>query len=158
MASAEEVALAIHEKQLELGRLVELAPVVLEAADGGDVPAIELRERLADEILAFVRAAAERALTGVEHYDVVLGGSLLTGSASLGELVIAAAFGPSTRRPTPGSPTCRPLWARPSQPWICWGPARRRSGACVTPSPSGWPRLPSTTPRRERGDERDPLR
>ncbi len=88
MASAEEVAWAIHEKELELGRLVELAPAVLEAADAGDIPAIELRERTADEILAFVRAASERALGGVEHYDVVLGGSLLTGSASLGELVV----------------------------------------------------------------------
>jgi N-acetylglucosamine kinase-like BadF-type ATPase len=88
MASAEEVAFAIHAKELEFGRLVELAPVVLDAADAGDAPAIELRERLSEEIVGFVRAAAGRALADVEHYDVVLGGSLLAGSASLGELVL----------------------------------------------------------------------
>ncbi len=87
MASAEEVALAIHERELEMSRLVELAPIVLEAADAGDVLSIELRERLAAEIVGFVRAVAGRALAGVEQYDVVLGGSLLTGSPSLGELV-----------------------------------------------------------------------
>jgi N-acetylglucosamine kinase-like BadF-type ATPase len=88
MASAAEVALAVHEHELAFTRLVELAPLVLDAADAGDGPAIELRERLSDEIVSFVRAAAGRALADLDRYDVVLGGSLLAGSASLGELVI----------------------------------------------------------------------
>jgi N-acetylglucosamine kinase-like BadF-type ATPase len=88
MGSAEEVALAIHAHELDFARLVELAPLVLAAADGGDLPAMELRERLAAEIVSLVRAAADRGLVGVDPYDVVLGGSLLSGSAGLSELVI----------------------------------------------------------------------
>jgi len=86
--SAEDVALALHRHELDSERLVELAPLVLDAADAGDSSAIELRERLAEEIVAFVRAAAGRVLEGVVRYDVVLGGSLLAHSKSLGELVI----------------------------------------------------------------------
>jgi len=63
--------------------------LILDAADGGDTAAIELRERLADEVVAFVRAAAGRVLVGVRRYDVVLGGSVLSRSPSLAELVIA---------------------------------------------------------------------
>ncbi len=87
--SPAEVALAIHQRELEFARLVELAPLVLEAADAGDLPSLELRERLAVEIVSFARAAAKRALEGMARYEVILGGSLLTGSAGLGELVIA---------------------------------------------------------------------
>ena len=86
LGSAEEVALAIHGRDLDQARLVELAPLVLEAADDGDLAAIELRQRLVEEVVALVRAAAGRVLAGVEHYEVVLGGSLLSRSATLGRL------------------------------------------------------------------------
>ena len=85
--SAMEVALAIHRRELEQARLVELAPLVLEAADEGDDAALELRERLVGEIAALVRAAAARVLGEVDRYDVVLGGSLLSRSESLGSCV-----------------------------------------------------------------------
>jgi N-acetylglucosamine kinase-like BadF-type ATPase len=88
LASAEQVALALHRRELEAERLVELAPMILEAADGGDALALELRERLAAEIVSFTRAAAGRALRGLERYEVVLGGSVLAGSESLAALVI----------------------------------------------------------------------
>jgi N-acetylglucosamine kinase-like BadF-type ATPase len=87
LASAEDVALAIHRRELDSSRLVELAPLVLDAAEEGDAIAVELRERLAREIVAFVRAAAERALGGLKRYEVVLGGSVLARSRSLAELV-----------------------------------------------------------------------
>ncbi len=87
MERAADVALALHQRRLELSRLVELAPAVLESADAGDVASVELRERLAAEIVSFARAAAGRALVGMERYEVILGGSLLTGSAGLSELV-----------------------------------------------------------------------
>jgi len=81
--SALAVAIALHRRRLQAGRLLELAPLVLAAADDGDEVAIELRERLASEIVAFVRAAATRALADVDRFDVVLGGSVLVGSPAL---------------------------------------------------------------------------
>ena len=88
LSTSEHVALAVHRHELDSARLAELAPLTLDAADAGDEPAIELRERLAREIVAFVHAAAGRVLAGVERYDVVLGGSVLAGSTSLGDRVI----------------------------------------------------------------------
>jgi N-acetylglucosamine kinase-like BadF-type ATPase len=87
LASAEDVALAIHRGEIDFSRLVELAPLVLDAAEEGDAIALELRERLAREIVAFVRATAERALSGLKRYEVVLGGSVLARSRSLAALV-----------------------------------------------------------------------
>jgi N-acetylglucosamine kinase-like BadF-type ATPase len=87
LASAEDVALALHRRELDQGRLVELAPIVLEVADAGDSGAVELRERLVEEIVGFVRAAASKVLADVERYDVVLGGSLLSRSHTLLALV-----------------------------------------------------------------------
>jgi N-acetylglucosamine kinase-like BadF-type ATPase len=86
MASAEEVAFAVHHRELEHVRLAELAPLVLDAAEGGDEVALALRERSVEEVAAFARAAAARALDGVDGYDVVLGGSLLSRSATFGRL------------------------------------------------------------------------
>jgi N-acetylglucosamine kinase-like BadF-type ATPase len=87
LPSGEQVAMALHRRELDSARLVELAPVILHAADAGDEAAIELRERLVAEIVAFVRAAAGRVLGGEERYDVVLGGSVLSLSRSVAELV-----------------------------------------------------------------------
>jgi N-acetylglucosamine kinase-like BadF-type ATPase len=88
LASGEDVAFAVHRRELAGGRLLELAPLVLRAADEGDSIAVELRARLVREVLAFVRAAAARVLADLDRYDVVLGGSVLTGSASLAREVI----------------------------------------------------------------------
>jgi N-acetylglucosamine kinase-like BadF-type ATPase len=87
LASAEDVALALHRQELDQGRLAELAPIVLEAADAGDGGALELRDRLVEEIVGFARAAASRVLGEVERYDLVLGGSLLSRSDTLAALV-----------------------------------------------------------------------
>jgi N-acetylglucosamine kinase-like BadF-type ATPase len=89
LQSGEQVALALHRHELDPARLAELAPLVLAAADAGDAAALELRDRLAAEIVAFVRAASARVLAGLERYDVILGGSVLENAHSLGELVIA---------------------------------------------------------------------
>ena len=89
LASAEDVAFALHRREMDSARLVELAPIVLDAADSGDAPAGELRDRLAGEIVSFVRAAAGRVLADVPRYDVVLGGSVLARAQSLAEQVIA---------------------------------------------------------------------
>jgi N-acetylglucosamine kinase-like BadF-type ATPase len=88
MASAEDVAFAVHDRQLEHARLAELGPVVLDAADRGDATALALRERTVEEVASFARAAAARVLDGVASYDVVLGGSLLARSDNFGRLAL----------------------------------------------------------------------
>lgn len=88
MTSAEEVAFAVHDRELAHVRLAELGPLVLDAAERGDEAALQLRERSVDEIATFARAAAARALDGVEGYDVVLGGSLLARSEIFGRLAL----------------------------------------------------------------------
>jgi N-acetylglucosamine kinase-like BadF-type ATPase len=70
---------AIHFGRLSPHRLMELAPVVLQAASvEGDAVAGTIVRRLADEIVALVRAALNR-LDLVDHdVAVVLGGGVLT--------------------------------------------------------------------------------
>lgn len=71
-----EVARAVHLEELPMIRLGELAPVVLAVRDDDPVAA-EIVDRLADEVVAFARAALRRLeLTGSDA-DVVLGGRLL---------------------------------------------------------------------------------
>lgn len=87
MQSAEDVAFAVHRGEIEQARLGELAPLALLAAESGDGVARALRDRLAAEIVTFVRAAAARALGDVESYEVVLGGGLLSRDAGLARVV-----------------------------------------------------------------------
>lgn len=68
---------ALHLGRLSEDRLRELAPLVLAASRDGDPAARELVERLADEVIAFVRAAATRLGLAAAAVDVVLGGGLL---------------------------------------------------------------------------------
>jgi N-acetylglucosamine kinase-like BadF-type ATPase len=73
--SISDVGEAIHYGRIGVGRLGELAPAVMRAADDGDAVAGELVGRLAEEVvLMVVRAQAD---LGVEAADVVLGGGML---------------------------------------------------------------------------------
>lgn len=74
---ASDVAGAVHRKELEEGRLAELAPVVLEASNNGDGVARRLVERLAQEVVDLVRASLSRLALDEPQVDVVLGGGLL---------------------------------------------------------------------------------
>lgn len=70
------VARAVHLEEMPMVRLGELAPVVLAVCAEDDVAA-GIVQRLADEVVAFARAALCRLdLTGADP-DVVLGGRLL---------------------------------------------------------------------------------
>jgi N-acetylglucosamine kinase-like BadF-type ATPase len=73
--SVAEVGEAVHYRRLSQGRLGELAPAVVRAAEGGDTVARMLIERLAEEVVLM----ATRALAdlGLEAADVVLGGGML---------------------------------------------------------------------------------
>ena len=66
----------IYTGTLPYARLFELARVLLDAAADGDAPAREAADILADEIVAFVRAAVVRLDLQNEAVEVVLGGGI----------------------------------------------------------------------------------
>jgi N-acetylglucosamine kinase-like BadF-type ATPase len=76
LATPLEVAYQIHRGVIETRRLVNLAPVVLQAA-ATDAVAASIRDRLVDEILALVRATVTRLGLEREPVDVVVGGGLM---------------------------------------------------------------------------------
>jgi N-acetylglucosamine kinase-like BadF-type ATPase len=101
-----ELAHAIHRGQLSERRLIEVAPLVLELADDDPV-ASAISARLVDEIVAFVRVAAERLRLEEEVFDVVLGGGLLQHA----EPQVVAAVAQGVHRTAPGAvvrPTAAP--------------------------------------------------
>ena len=77
LATPMAVAEAVHLGGIGESRLAELAPLVFAAAVAGDAAASGLVDRLADEVVAFVRAAVSRLGLAGEPVDVVLGGGLL---------------------------------------------------------------------------------
>jgi N-acetylglucosamine kinase-like BadF-type ATPase len=73
---ATDVAVALHQSRLHRHRLRELAPIVLAAAGAGDLAAIEILERQADEVVLFAVAAIRRLRLARLAVPVVLGGSI----------------------------------------------------------------------------------
>ena len=72
-----EAALSgLYTGSIEYGRLFELARVLLDAAAEGDEPARAAADTLADEAVAFVRAAVVRLELQDEAVEVVLGGGI----------------------------------------------------------------------------------
>ena len=74
---ATDVAIALHQHQFHEGRLRELAPIVVAAAEAGDPAAIEILNRQADEVVSFAVAAIRRLRLARLDVPVVLGGSIL---------------------------------------------------------------------------------
>jgi len=84
MATAEDVAIALHTRQLSGWRLADLSPLVVAAERAGDAAAGALVDRLAAEVAGFALAALTRLGMLGDEVDVVLGGGLLrAGSARL---------------------------------------------------------------------------
>ena len=81
-----ELARAIHLRHIAENRLGELAPLVLAASDEDPVAA-GIVKRLADEVIAFARAALLRLELIRADADVVLGGRVLR---SIGPSVVQA--------------------------------------------------------------------
>jgi N-acetylglucosamine kinase-like BadF-type ATPase len=80
---AEAVLTAVYTGSLPYGRLFELAQVLLDAAAEGDAPARQAADVLADEVVAFVRAAVTRLRVADSDVEVVLGGGIFdTGDAA----------------------------------------------------------------------------
>jgi N-acetylglucosamine kinase-like BadF-type ATPase len=71
-----ELARALADRALARERLAELTPLVFAAADD-DAVAGAIVDRLADEVVAMVRATATRLDLTEDEVDVVLGGGLL---------------------------------------------------------------------------------
>jgi N-acetylglucosamine kinase-like BadF-type ATPase len=97
-----ELGRAIHEDRVERHRLVELAPTVMRAS-GEDEIAAGLLDRLVEEIVVMVKAAARRL--GLDETEVVVGGGLMRAADSklLGR--IADGLGPGlTLRRTSAAP------------------------------------------------------
>jgi N-acetylglucosamine kinase-like BadF-type ATPase len=84
-----EVGEAIHHRTLAVERLLELAPIVLAEAERDPV-ALELVDRMADEIVALVRVALTRLDLLEQLVEVVLGGGLFrSGRGNLASSVAA---------------------------------------------------------------------
>ena len=76
VADAEAALTGIYTGTLPYARLFELARVLLEAAAAGDAPARAAADTLADEVVAFVRAAVVRLDLQNEAVEVVVGGGI----------------------------------------------------------------------------------
>jgi N-acetylglucosamine kinase-like BadF-type ATPase len=83
-----QLAEAIHRGRISRARIIDLAPVVVAAAQSDGVAA-GIMDRLADEIVALTRVALERLNLTREHVEVLLGGGLV--DAADGPLVDAVA-------------------------------------------------------------------
>jgi N-acetylglucosamine kinase-like BadF-type ATPase len=90
LTAPSEVALAIHRGRVPQRRLMELAPLVFDAA-ADDAVAAAMVDRLVAEVVAFVRVASARLSLVETMFDVVLGGGLLQRAAP--SLVAAVAEG-----------------------------------------------------------------
>jgi N-acetylglucosamine kinase-like BadF-type ATPase len=84
-----ELSHALHLEQIAMRSLVELAPLVLDAADD-DAVAGEIVDRLAAEIVAFARAALTRLELRDRPVEVLLGGGLMRAGSARLETAIAA--------------------------------------------------------------------
>lgn len=76
LADAESVLTGVYTGSIPYARLFELARLLLDAAAAGDEQARAAADTLADEIVAFVRAAVGRLDLGDEAVEVVLGGGI----------------------------------------------------------------------------------
>ena len=85
-----ELAEEMHRRRISVGRVVELAPVVLAEAERDPVAA-EIVDRLSAEVVALARAAIERLDMTQTDVEVLLGGGVL--QAGDGRLLAAIEYG-----------------------------------------------------------------
>ena len=71
-----QLAEAIHHKQIDQRRVIELSPVVFAEA-GRDAVAAEIVDRLAEEVVTMIRVTLERLDLTSEAVPVALGGGLM---------------------------------------------------------------------------------
>jgi len=98
-AEAEEVAVAVHRRQIAEVRVFEFGPVVFAAADDGDEVAVALVRHLGDQVVDYVRALGDRMAIGSNEVEVVLGGAALQS----GNLTLRSWIEEGALRVTPGA-------------------------------------------------------
>jgi N-acetylglucosamine kinase-like BadF-type ATPase len=101
LATPMDVTEAVHQERIGGDRLVELAPLVLQASRGGDRVAVAIVERLAEEIVAMAVSALRRLDLLERASTVVLGGGVL----AAGDDVLLAA---TTARLAAAAPLATP--------------------------------------------------
>lgn len=74
---AEQIAVAVHRREIPEPLVFAFAPVVFAAATAGDEVAAALVRRLGDEVVSYVEALARRMGLGLDPVEVVLGGGAL---------------------------------------------------------------------------------
>jgi N-acetylglucosamine kinase-like BadF-type ATPase len=82
LRSARAVMEAIHLGSMGQDRLIELAPLVFQAARDGDDVAAGMIQRLIDEIVLWATVAIRRLRVATREVDVVLGGGVVQHQAS----------------------------------------------------------------------------
>jgi N-acetylglucosamine kinase-like BadF-type ATPase len=93
------VSIALHRAELSMSRLVELPPVLFDAARHGDQVAGEVVLRLAGEVTTIAAAAIRRLGVAEDDPDVVLGGGLLRAGLPLLDDAVRAGI----QREAPGA-------------------------------------------------------
>ncbi len=78
LSTVEDVSVALHLGEAPTERLYSLSEVLFEVAAAGDVIARKLVQRLADEVVALARVAADRLDLLASPHAVVLGGGVLS--------------------------------------------------------------------------------
>jgi N-acetylglucosamine kinase-like BadF-type ATPase len=81
LSTPSELAQAIHRREIELSRVVELAPIVLAEATS-DTVADSIVKRLGEEVVALIRVALQRLDLAAAPVEVVLGGGLFQSGES----------------------------------------------------------------------------
>ncbi len=73
----------VHTRRIAPWRVIELAPIVLRAADDGDAAAGALVVQLADELVSMVSAAVRRLRLARREFDLVLGGGIVRANSTV---------------------------------------------------------------------------
>jgi N-acetylglucosamine kinase-like BadF-type ATPase len=89
-SDVEAALTGIYTGDIPYARLFELARVLFDAAAEGDGPARDMADFLADEIVAFVRAAVARLDLQDEAVEVVLGGGVFDTTDTVFQARVAA--------------------------------------------------------------------
>jgi N-acetylglucosamine kinase-like BadF-type ATPase len=76
-ATASEVALGFHDGEIAEEHLLEVVPLVINAAAKHDEVAQALLDRQADEVVRYLVAAARQLGIGTQAFDAVLSGSMV---------------------------------------------------------------------------------
>lgn len=109
LASAHDVAIALHRNEIGMYRLHELVPVLFAVATAGDAIATAVVQRQADEVVAFAVTALRRLdLLGVAT-PVVLGGGVLAGQSPVLMTPIRQALAQQAPRAAVIVPRCGPI-------------------------------------------------